>query len=206
MNRNGRGTGHSGARPGGTHVVGLGGTLRDGSRSLHAMEAALAAAEAAGASTERLALNELDLPLYRPGEPLDAYDPAVERMLDAVRRADAMIWSTGAYHGTLTGAMKNALDFLDFLGGDEPAYLDGRTIGLIAVAAGSGAGVNAINAMTHAAHALRAGVTSLSVPIPHASRVFDRQGRTTVDKWAGRLDRLGRLVVRRAGGSVKTAA
>lgn len=175
-------------------------------RTVCALEHALAAASEAGASTELLSMSGLDLPLYRPGLPLEGYGPSVQRMREAVRRADAMIWSTGAYHGTLAGVTKNALDFLEFLRGDEPAYLGGKSVGLIATAAGDGAGVNAVHAMVHAAHVLRATVVPLWVSIPKASRVFDREGRTTDDHWAGQLDRLGRLVVRLAGTLTETAA
>src|SRR5215208_1316189 len=53
------------------HVVGIGGTLREGSTSLLALKKALRAAEEAGATTELLDLRELDLPLYEPGKPLE---------------------------------------------------------------------------------------------------------------------------------------
>lgn len=43
-------------------VVGIGGTLREESTSLLALEAALRAAEEAGATTDLLDLRELDLP------------------------------------------------------------------------------------------------------------------------------------------------
>jgi NAD(P)H-dependent FMN reductase len=53
------------------HVVGIGGTLRDGSTGLRALEEALRAAEEAGATTELLDLRELALPMYEPGKPLE---------------------------------------------------------------------------------------------------------------------------------------
>ena len=53
------------------HVVGIGGKLRQDSRGLLALEEALRAAEEAGATTELLALRELDLPMYEPGKPLE---------------------------------------------------------------------------------------------------------------------------------------
>jgi FMN reductase len=52
-------------------VVGIGGTLREGSTSLGALRRALAASEEAGAEVELLDLNELRLPMYEPGKPLD---------------------------------------------------------------------------------------------------------------------------------------
>jgi FMN reductase len=174
------------------HVVGLGGTLRPNSLSRRALEVALEAARNDGATTKLLAMDDLNLPMYVPGWDLGDYGAEVHRFIDMVRRADAMIWSTGAYHGTLAGVTKNALDFLQFLDNDE--YLDGIPVGLIATAGGDIAAVNAINAMIHTAHALRATTIPLSVPIGKAWNVFD--GDTLREsKIARRLETLGELVV-----------
>jgi multimeric flavodoxin WrbA len=57
-------------------VVGVGGTLREGSASLGALKRALSAAGEAGAETELLDLRELDLPMYEPGLALKGTGPA----------------------------------------------------------------------------------------------------------------------------------
>jgi len=178
------------------HVVGIGGTLRANSTSRWALEHALRAAEAAGATTALLDLNELRLPMYEPDLPFEAYGANVHRFINAVRRADALIWSTAGYHGSLAAPTKNALDLLEFLNHDgEHTYLNGRVVGLIATAGGDLAAVNSINAMVHIAHALRAMVAPLFVPIGQSWKQFDDEGRVLDPKIAGRLDQLGRLVV-----------
>jgi FMN reductase len=176
------------------HILGLGGTLRENSTSRWALERSLRAAEAAGASTELLSLYELNLPMFIPGKPVEAYDPSVARLLEAVRRADALILSTAGYHGTLVGATKNALDFLEFLSQDERPYLHEKVVGLIATAGGELAAVNAINALVHSVHGLRGTAASLFVAIPRAKDAFDAHGQLIDTKWAARLDQLGRLV------------
>lgn len=180
------------------HVVGIGGTLRDGSTGLRALEEALVAAEEAGATTELLDLRELDLPMYEPGKPLEEYGESVERLVRAMRGADAMLWSTAAYHGTLAGVTKNALDFIQFMARDEKPYLKDRVIGLVATAGGGMAAVNAINAMVNVVHALRGVVAPLSVPVTQSWKVFDEEGNIRDDGVARRLGSLGRLVVEMA--------
>ncbi len=178
------------------HIVGIGGTLRANSTSRWAMEHALRAAEAAGATTELLDLNELRLPMYEPDLSLQAYGPNVRRFIDTVRRADGLIWSTAGYHGSLAAPTKNALDLLEFLNHDgEHTYLDGRVVGLIATAGGDLAAVNSINAMVHVAHALRATVAPLFVPIGQSWKQFDDEGHVLDPKIAKRLVQLGRLLV-----------
>ena len=176
-------------------VVGIGGTLREGSTSLGALRRALGAAEDAGAETELLDLRELDLPMYRPGKSLEDYGDEVVGFVEAVRGADAMIVSTAAYHGTLAGVTKNALDFAQFLSKDERQYFEGKAVGLISTAGGEQAAANANGAMVHAVHALRGVVAPLMVAIPKAWQRSDRDGNITDDGYGRRLDRLGRLVV-----------
>lgn len=177
------------------HVVGMGGTLRANSTSGWALERALNAAERAGATTDLLTLNEWRLPLYEPGKALEEYEPIVAEFIARVRQADAMIWSTAAYQGSLVGATKNAIDFFQFLSDNNPPYLQDRVVGLLATAGGDIAGVNAINAMVHSVTSLRGTVAPLFVPIPQAHTVFDKRGNMLDQKWAERLDQLGRLVV-----------
>ncbi len=177
------------------HVVGIGGTLRDGSKGLRALEEALQAAEEAGATTELLDLRELDLPMYEPGKPLEEYGASVERLVEAMRGADALIWSTAAYHGTLAGVTKNALDFTQFMARDEKPYLQDKVVGLVATAGGGMAAVNAINAMVNVVHALRGVAAPLSVPIQRSWKAFDEEGNVRDEGVAKRLGALGRLVV-----------
>src|ERR687890_754284 len=177
------------------HVVGIGGTLREGSTSLLALKEALRAAEEAGATTELLGLRGLDLPLYEPGKPLEGCGEKVKEVVEAMRGADAMLWSTAAYHGTLAGVTKNALDFAQFMGRDEKPYLQDKVVGLVATSGGGMAAVNTINAMVNVVHALRGVAAPLSVPVTHPWKAFDDEGNVNDEGVARRLESLGKLVV-----------
>lgn len=179
-------------------VVGVGETLRGGSASLGALRRALAVAEMAGARTVLLDLRELNLPMYEPGKKLQDYGGDVERLVEAPRDADAVLLSTAAYHGTLAGVTKNALDFARFMARDERPYLQDRVVGLIAAAGGETAGANAARAVVDVVHALRGTVAPLIVTIPQAWRRVDDDGDVTDERYAGKLEDLGRLVVETA--------
>jgi FMN reductase len=180
------------------HVVGIGGTLREGSTGLSALKEALRAAEEAGATTELLDLRELDLPMYEPGKLLEKYGENVQKLVEAMRGADALLWSTAAYHGTLAGVTKNALDFAQYLARDGRPYLEDRVVGLIATAGGGMAAVNAINAMVNVIHALRGVAAPLSVPVTQSWKAFDEEGNIRDEGAVGQLESLGRLVVEMA--------
>jgi len=179
-------------RDGRLKVVGIGGTLREGSTSLGALRRALGAAEAAGAETELLDLRELGLPMYEPGSLIEDYEDNVRGFVEALREADALLVSTAAYHGTLAGVTKNALDFAQFLSRERRPYFDGKVVGLISTAGGDQAATNANGAMVHA---LRGIVAPLMVTIPKAWQRSDDEGDITDDGYTRRLDSLGRLVV-----------
>ena len=180
------------------YILGIGGSMKANSTSLWALERALKAAQTTGATTELLALRDLKLPLYDPTQAFEGLDTNAKRFLNAVRKADAFIWSTPAYHGTIAGVVKNALDFIEFLSDDPRPYIHNKVVGLIATAGGDLAAVNAINAMVHVAHAIRGIPAPLFVAIPQGWKVFDKQGKILEEKWAGRLDQLGQLVVEMA--------
>jgi FMN reductase len=177
------------------HIVGLGGSLRAGSTTLALLRFALSAAEARGATTELIDLRELPLPLYEPDAPIRT--PEVERLLAAARRGDGFIFATAVYHNTLTGAMKNALDYLELLNRDEPPYLSGRPVGLLA-GGGGGNPILGVNTLEYSMRALRALVVWPMVAVPRVRRSLEEDGRPTDPQLAERVEILAGEVVRYA--------
>src|SRR5689334_23692346 len=135
-------------------IVGLGGSLARASRSLAALRVALDGAAEAGASTKLLNLRELDLPMYNPDDERQPPPSAVSTLIEACYGADGMLWSSPMYQGTISGAFKNAPDWLHALGSREPPFLHDEVIGLISAAGGT-QGLQAINTMEFAVRALR---------------------------------------------------
>lgn len=169
------------------YLVGLGGSLRPQSHSRAALGAVLQIAAARGHGTELLDLRELDLPMFVPEQRLEDYTSAqqasIQRLLATTRRATHMLWASPTYHGTLSGAFKNALDILDLLGDDQPPYLRGRTVGLIAISS-----VQTFDAMAHAAYALNAWVAPTRVAI--RGQDLDEHGAITAAATQRRVNQL----------------
>ena len=92
-------------------LLGVAGSMREDSYSRRALEHVLRAAAARGADTSVLDLRLADLPMYRPDAP--PTDPAghVRRATEAVGWADAFVLASPDYHGSMSGAMKNFLDY-----------------------------------------------------------------------------------------------
>lgn len=182
------------------HIVGIGGTLRKPSTSLLALQAALSAAEASGAMITLLDLRTLNLPMYNPELDYQDYGGNLHQFIKTVRQADGLLISTAAYHGSLAGVTKNALDLLDFLPKrDGESYLHNVPVGLIATAGGDQAAVNTISVLVQIVHSLRGTALPLAVPVHNAKSAFSQDGRITDTKVAVRLGKLGQLIVETAG-------
>jgi FMN reductase len=174
-------------------IVGLGGSLARVSKSRAALQRALEGAAAAGARTMLLDLRELDLPMYNPDN--DEPGAAATELIESCYQANGLIWSSPLYQGTISGALKNALDWLHVLGERDPPYLHDKVIGLIS-AAGGMQGLQAINTMEFAVRALRGWAVPYVVPVASAARVFEPSGRIRDESVEAQLATLGGEVVR----------
>ncbi|HYC80864.1 MAG TPA: NADPH-dependent FMN reductase [Solirubrobacterales bacterium] len=175
-------------------VVGLGGTTRAGSSSERALAFALAAAAAHGADTRLIPAAELVLPPYEEGAASESQ--AAQRLLREVERASGVLIASPGYHGSISGLLKNALDYLEELAGSERPYLDGRAVGCIVCAHGWQAAVTTLDALRSVVHALRGWPTPLGVAInSSAGGVFGEDGAVRDPRVACQLDLVARQVV-----------
>jgi NAD(P)H-dependent FMN reductase len=89
-------------------LLGVSGSLRDQATVLRALSFLLEAAREFGAETRLLDLRMADLPMFNPDAKPD------ERVLRAqadVQWAEAFVLASPDYHGSMSGAMKNFLDY-----------------------------------------------------------------------------------------------
>lgn len=82
--------------------------------------------------------------------------------------------------------MKNVLDALNFLGNDDPPYLGGKPVALMALGGGA---ANVLTALHHAARALNGLTTATAVAVP-ARGVDAAAGEVTDEAARRRLDRM----------------
>jgi FMN reductase len=175
-------------------VVGLGGSLREESTSRTALQVALEGAAASGAGVELIWVRDLDLPLYTAEH---APPPDAHRLAETVYNADALIWSSPTYHGSVSGSFKNALDWLILLAENDPPYLSNKPVGLVTTAGGV-QGLQAVNTMDFIARALRGWSVPLVLPVAQSWQSFDPDGHLKDEAIAAQLRRLGAEVVRAA--------
>lgn len=151
-------------------ILGIGGTLRPGSSSEKALRYALARAAEQGAATDILTGDAIDLPAYVPEAP--AGTEKVSRLVEALSGAHGVIISSPGYHGSVSGMVKNALDYAEGLRENNFPYLEGRAVGLIACAQGWQAAGATLATMRQVVHALRGWPTPLGVAFNTTTPAF----------------------------------
>jgi FMN reductase len=168
------------------YIVAVGGTLRPGSSTEKAMQHVLNAADRAGARTRLISGPALQLPMYEPETP--ERTDAARDLVAQLALADGIILGSPGYHGSISGLIKNALDYVEDLRGDPRPYLSGRAVGCIATAGGWPGAVNTLGALRDIVHALRGWPTPLGAAINTSERVFDDVGQCVVPRVAQMLD------------------
>ncbi|MCT2582449.1 NADPH-dependent FMN reductase [Actinophytocola gossypii] len=175
------------------NVVGIGGSLRTDSQSERALRIALAGAALAGAKTTLVSGADLVLPFYDPAEP--ERGPLAHRLVEELRAADGVVLVSPGYHGTVSGLVKNALDYVEDLRDDRRPYLDGRAVGCVATARGWQAAVTTLTSLRSIVHALRGWPTPLGAAVNSADVLFDPDGDCSDEKVAASLRTIGSQVV-----------
>lgn len=166
-------------------IVGLGGTLSEASSSERALRLALDAAQAQGARTLLFAARALDLPMYTVDR--STRTPAAKALVEALAQADGVIVATPAYHGGISGLVKNALDYIEDLRDDDRPYLHGRAVGCIVCAYGWQATTTTLVSLRSTVHALRGWPTPLGVAINSSQTLFDNSGFPVDERCAEQL-------------------
>jgi FMN reductase len=152
-------------------IVGIGGTPKNDSSTEQALQIALRAATAAGAQTCLFGGQYLaKLPIYLT-QPASL---AGDEMIAAVRKADGLILASPGYHGSVSGALKNASDYMEVLARDARVYLDGLPVGLIVTAFGWQATGSTLAALRAVVHALRGWPTPLGVAVNTSAGIFNQ--------------------------------
>jgi FMN reductase len=155
-------------------IVGIGGTRRKGSSSERALQITLSEARRRGARTRIFAGSLLDFPAYDPATAMQ--NAGAVEMVDALRLADGIVIASPSYHGSVSGLIKNALDYAEALRADGRVYFSDRAVGTIICADGVQAMGSTLSAVRAIVHALRGWPTPFSAVVNSALKPFAADG------------------------------
>ncbi len=173
-------------------IVGIGGTTREGSSSEKALRVALNAAKRKGARIHLIAGEALDIPMYAPH--LKHRSEKAVHLIEQLSMCDGLIISAPAYHGSISGLIKNALDYVEDMRQGERVYLDDVPMGLIGCGAGWQGATQALTHLRSIAHALRAWPTPMGAVLNSSTPLFNDQGECIEPSALSQLELVGEQV------------
>ena len=174
-------------------IVALGGSTAPMAASERALRLAAQAAENLGAEVTYLTGRSLMIPIY--DTQTRERTPDTVALVEALRAADGVLLASPGYHGSISGMVKNALDYAEDLRYDERPYLEGRAAGLVSVAHGWQTAVGTLNELRLVVHALRGWPTPLGVAINDSAGLIGTDADTTDPAVLRQLSIMGEQVV-----------
>jgi FMN reductase len=92
------------------NVLGVSSSMREGSYGTKTLKIVLDAAEKYEAKSRLLDLRNVIMPLFNPDLSME-FDKEIQKVNDDVNWADAFVLVSPDYHGSMSGSMKNFLDY-----------------------------------------------------------------------------------------------
>ena len=167
-------------------IMGICGTYDLDSANGRMLELALSECERLGSRVEIWDHGERPLPLVGAAGSWD--DDNVKDFQDLASTADAFILSSPEYHGTMSGVMKNSLDWL------YSEHTSGKVFGLVCTLGGQSSN-NTLNHMRIAARWIHGWVTPEQIAIPNIKEAFNEDGSLVNDDINGRVKVLASSIV-----------
>jgi NAD(P)H-dependent FMN reductase len=158
-------------------------------RTRSAVSHALRGASEYGVKTSLIELRDYEL-VFCGQVPEEDYPQDVFRLREEVSASQGIILGTPEYHGSLSGALKNALDLM---GADQ---FEGKMVGLVGVAGGHLGATNSLNTMRAIGRNMHCWVIPQEVSIPDSGKMFHEDGSLADQALEQRLYELGHLVAR----------
>jgi FMN reductase len=177
-------------------IVAIGGTVNPASTTEQALRLATRPAAEAGAEVSVFGGEYLGALAHYRGPSYVTGNGA--ELVEAVRAADGVIIAAPGYHGTISGLVKNALDYLEDLAQDARPYLDGRAVGLITTASGDQASMSTLLTLRAIVHSLRGWPTPLGATIKAHGGLFSDEGEWVDERTRAQIELVGRQVLQGA--------
>ena len=170
-------------------VLGLAGEYRASSKSGMLVNAALNLARSQGAEVVFWDLSEQPLPLV--GEEGCWTHPNVQAFQALLSECDAFFLSSPEYHGTMSGVMKNTMDWM------YDKHVGGKVFGLMSTLGGV-TNSNTLNHMRIALRWLHGWPVPEQLAVGHVKEAFDEDGHLVDDSLKQRLESLVNSVLKAA--------
>ncbi len=180
-----------------TRIIALAGSLRANSYNKQLVRVASAAAVAQGADVIDIDLADYDIPLFSEDLEAEGVPESVVKLKAQFREADGLLIASPEYNGSISGVLKNVLDWLSRPDADYPGsnVFAERVVGLLAASPGALGGLRGLTHVTDIFGNLGSIVLPGQVALPKAYNAFDAAGDMIDSAMRERVAGVGRRVV-----------
>ena len=174
-------------------ILGLSGSLREGSFNKKLLAFALRSAERHGALVSEIDLNKTPLPFYDADlEAREGIPSNVQAFKKKFLDADGLMIATPEYNGFFPGVLKNCLDWLSRRSSIEDPILSsysGKVAGLMSATVGGSGGIRSLTALTTQLQYLGVMVLPRPFSLVHAAKAFS-DGGTLSPEYLSSIDEM----------------
>lgn len=160
-------------------ILAFAGSARSDSYNKKLVEEAVAIARSMGAKVNVIDLKDYPMPIYdadeesSKGMPLNA-----KRFRSLMVESDGIIISSPDYNGSVSGLLKNALDWASRSDGDRShSAFEGKKFAIMSVSPGRGGGARNLPHLQAIIECLGGKVVQKKVSVPSARNAFNEKGR-----------------------------
>jgi chromate reductase len=174
-------------------VLAFAGSLRRNSFNKQLVAVAASRAQQQGAEVTQLDLRDFPLPLYDGDlEDADGIPEAATKLYELLRAHDAILLSSPEYNSSISGVLKNAIDWVSRPREGEPplAAFSGKIAGLLSASPGQ---LGGLRGLVHV-RAILGNIGVLVIPeqvaVGTAHEAFSPDGTLNDEKLSSRVDKL----------------
>jgi chromate reductase len=182
-------------------VLVFAGSTRTASLNKKLAAVAARAAEQAGARVTRIDLRDFPMPLYDGDLEAEAGVPEHGRRLKQLFfEHDALLISAPEYNGSISGVLKNAIDWCSRREGDEAALaaFRGKVAGLVSASPGRLGGARSLMTLRHVLSVCRCLVVPAQFSLAAANKAFGDDGELADETARAGVEEVARQTVETA--------
>jgi len=146
---------------------------------------------------DEISLNDLDLPMFSEDLEANGLPVSVIELKDRMIAADAILFASPEYNGSISGALKNAIDWASRPREGEAslACFKGKTAGLLAASPGAIGGLRGIRHVRQILTQLHMVVVPSEFALGVAHQAFDDNGDITDERASTMAKGVGLAVI-----------
>jgi chromate reductase len=180
-------------------VAVISGSLRKGSYNTQLARYVATSMSASGAvQVDEISLAQLDLPMFSEDLEVNGLPGSVRELKDRMISADAVLIGSPEYNGSLSGALKNAIDWASRPcdGEESLACFKGKVGGLLAASPGAIGGLRGLRHVRQILTQLHMVVVPAEFALGVAHEAFDENGQLKDDRAATMAKGVGLAVAK----------